>query len=41
MVGVMEGMTEELLAVHVIQWEALNSHFELVELNRTLAIVER
>lgn len=41
MVKVMEGMTNELLAVHIIQWESLNSHFELVDLNRTLVIVER
>ncbi|KAJ8622345.1 hypothetical protein MRB53_030874 [Persea americana] len=40
-VGVMEGMTNKLLAVHVIQWEALNSHFKLVELNHTLVIAER
>ncbi|XXG83188.1 hypothetical protein AAC387_Pa10g0997 [Persea americana] len=34
-------MTNKLLAVHVIQWEALNSHFKLVELNHTLVIAER
>lgn len=39
-VGVMEGMMDELVVVHVVQWEALNSHFELVELNCTIAIVE-
>ncbi|KAJ8624518.1 hypothetical protein MRB53_033048 [Persea americana] len=36
-VGVMEGMTDELLAIHMIQWESPNSHFELEELNRTKA----
>ncbi|KAJ8644525.1 hypothetical protein MRB53_006273 [Persea americana] len=40
-VGVMEGMTDELLAVYMIQWESLNSHFELVELSRTLVIAEK
>ncbi|KAJ8635987.1 hypothetical protein MRB53_010254 [Persea americana] len=39
-VGVMEGMMDELVVVHVVQWEALNSHFELVELNCTIAIME-
>ncbi|KAJ8649088.1 hypothetical protein MRB53_002111 [Persea americana] len=39
-VGVMEGMADELLVVHVIQWEALTSHFKLVELNRTIVIAE-
>ncbi|KAJ8636115.1 hypothetical protein MRB53_010382 [Persea americana] len=40
-VGVMEEMTDALLAVHIIQWDSLNSHFELVELNCTLVIAER
>ena len=39
-VKVMEGMTDKLLAVHMIQWESLNSHFKLVELYRTLVIAE-
>ena len=38
MVGLMEGLTDKLLAVHIIQWESLNSHFELVDPNRTLVI---
>lgn len=26
-IGMMEGMSDELLAIHIIQWESLNSHF--------------
>lgn len=41
MVEMMEGVLDELLVVNLIQWKSLNSHFELVELNRTLVITER
>ena len=36
----MEGMTDEFLAVHVIQWESMNSQSELVDLNHTLVVAE-
>lgn len=40
-VGFIEGLSEECLAINVVLWESMNSHWDLVDLNRTLLIAER
>lgn len=41
MVVAVEGLSDECLAVNILLCESMNSHWELVDLNRTILIVEQ